>query len=161
MRGRELRITGQETGQDTGRGWDRDTIVLFVLKLLLKRFPRANFMNTYLALPVSSIVIGVFFKVFKLLFSSSNLLINTLGFLPVYRVLYSIRSLISRNINIANLITFNPNLNPYVAMVISNAISPYWDTCLKYNKSFLLARTPSCIPTARYEAGRVGYRLLV
>lgn len=84
---------------------------------------------------------------FIVLFSTTNLLINTIGFLPTYQVLRNVNQLIRRvayhglsassiNASLSSLQTLYPNLNNYPVQIITNAISSYWKDCLKYPKLF-------------------------
>lgn len=113
-------------------------IFLLLFKIILKRLPMFKFITKYLSLPISSISFGVFYKVFKILFSTSSALIMSVVFLPLFIVLYSIRHLIIRNLDISQLSILKPNLNLYVSSIIINLVTPYWNTCLKYSKSFKL-----------------------
>lgn len=99
-----------------------NSIVLMVFKMILKRptfLKKKKWFTSYLSLPCGSIGLGVFYKVFRALFSTSRTLITTLGFLPVFQLLYSIIHLISRNLSINDLNILSPNLNVYVSTIIT------------------------------------------
>lgn len=106
---------------------------LVKLKLFHKIIPLVNFNS--------------FYFLFRSLFTTSNLLINTIGFFPTIQVLRTINQLIRRvayhgvsaatiNSNLLSLQTLYPNLNSYPVEIITEAIRSYLKDCLKYPKLF-------------------------
>jgi hypothetical protein len=116
------------------------TIFLLAFKLIFKYIP-----ITKNILKIGSY--NAFVNIFKSLFSGSAFLYQTLGFLPTFRVLLAIRSIISRiafpmnrsnrsNININDLPTHFPNLDRYVLTTLMNIVIPHWSDCIAYPKIF-------------------------
>lgn len=119
------------------------TIFLLTFKLIFKIITRLGISKN---IP-NIIIFNSFYSTFRVLFSTSNLLINTIGFLPTYQILRTINQLIRRvayhgispssiNTNILSLQTLYPNLNNYPVEIITEAIRIYWKDCLKYPKLF-------------------------
>ena len=106
-------------------------IVLMLFKIIFKRPNTLTWFTRFISLPSATIGLHVIYKVFRTFFSSTNSLISTLAFIPVFHVLYSIRNLIPGSLNINQLRLLYTQLNTYVIQLVSELITHYWETYLK------------------------------